>query len=467
VNVTVENLAPCKKLVRFEIDSQKVDATFDEITKDFQHHARLPGFRPGKAPKDMVVRLYDKDIREEVKRKLISDSYRTALDEQKLDVLGQPDIEEIQFNRGQALLFAATIETAPDFQLTEYKGLKVKREARTVTPQDEERALDMLRQPRATFVDVNRAVKTDDYAVVNYMGTCEGKPIREIAPNAVRLTEQKEFWMKIEPGWFIPGFTEQLVGVNPGEKRTVTVDFPADFVEAGLAGKKGSYEVEVVQVKEKTLPPVDEEFAKSFGAESLEKLKEGVRRDLQNELEFSQKKSIRNQLIRALMDQVNFELPESAVASETRNVVYELVQENSKRGVSRQAIEQQKDQIFSAASQGAKGRLKVAFLLQKIADKENIKVSDAEMGTRIIRLAASYDIPPERFARDLKKRNGMIEIFDQIMNEKVLDLLQEKAQIEEVPVAAAPVPEATAPAPAAPASPDEAPAAGSPGAPAV
>lgn len=465
MNVTVENLAPCKKLVRFEIDSQKVDATFEEIIKDFQHHARLPGFRPGKAPKDMVVRMFDKDIREEVKRKLISDSYRTALDEQKLDVLGQPDIEEIQFNRGQALLFAATVETAPEFQLPEYKGLKITREAKTVTAQDEERALDMLRQPRATYVDVNRGVRVGDYAVVNYSGTCEGKPIREIAPNAGRLTEQKDFWMMIEPGWFIPGFTVQLVGANPGEKRTVNVDFPADFVETALAGKKGSYEVEVVQVKEKTLPQLDDEFAKSFGAENLEKLKEGVRKDLVNELEFSQNKAIRNQLIRALMEQVNFELPESALAHETRNVVYELVQENSKRGVSRQTIEQQKDQIFSAASQGAKGRLKVAFLLQKIAEKENIKVSDAELSARIIRLAATYEIPPERFAKDLKKRNGMIEIFDQIMNEKVLDLMQANAQIEEVPVAAAPVPEGTAPATPAPQA--ETSTAGPPGAPPV
>jgi trigger factor len=287
--------------------------------------------------------------------------------------------------------------------------------------------------------------------VVNYVGTCEGKPILEIAPNAARLAEQKDFWIMIEPGSYLPGFTEQLVGANPGEKRTVNVDFPPDFVEAALAGKKGSYEVEVVQVKEKTLPALDDEFAKSFGAENLEKLKEGVRRDLKNELEFSQNRAIRNQLVRALMEQVNFELPESALANETRNVVYELVQENSKRGVSRQTIEQQKDQIFSAASQGAKGRLKVAFLLQKIAEKENIKVSDTELSNRIIRLAATYDIPPDRFAKDLKKRNGMIEIFDQIMNEKVLDMLQANAQIEEVPVEAAPV------------TPPEAPSAESPG----
>jgi trigger factor len=432
VNVTVESLAPCKKLVRVEIESQKVDATFEEITKDFQHHARLPGFRPGKAPRDMVARLYDKDIRDEVKRKLISDSYKTAMDEQKLDVLGQPDIEEIQFNRGQAMLFAATVETAPEFQLPEYLGLTVKREVKSVTPEDEEKALDMLRQPRASYKDVSRPIQGGDFAVVNYTGTCDGQPIREIAPGATRLTEQKDFWLAIESGWFIPGFTEQLVGASAGEKRSVTVDFPADFVEAALAGKKGVYEVQVTGVKEKVLPALDDEFAKSYGAENIEKLRAGVRKDLENELQFSQSKSIRNQLVRSIVERVNFELPESALANETRNVVYELVQENSKRGVSRQVIEQQKDQIYTAASQGARGRLMVAFLLQKIAEKENIKVSDSELSARIVRLAQTYDIPPERFAKDLRKRNGLIEIYDQIMNEKVLDLMQKSAKIEDV-----------------------------------
>ena len=121
MNVSVENLAPCKKLVRVELEAKQVDETFDSITKDFQRQASLPGFRPGKAPRDMVIRKYEKDISDEVKRKLIGDSYRKALDEKKLDVVGYPDIEEIQFGRGQALQFAATIETAPEFELPEYE----------------------------------------------------------------------------------------------------------------------------------------------------------------------------------------------------------------------------------------------------------------------------------------------------------------------------------------------------------
>src|SRR5437870_4398260 len=133
VNVTIENLAPCKKLLRVEIESKTVDETFDSITKEFQKEAVLPGFRPGKAPVEMILRKYDKDIQSEVKRKLISESYKKAVEEKKLDVLGSPDIEEIQFNRGAPLQFAATIETAPEFELPEYKGIPVKRPAEKVT----------------------------------------------------------------------------------------------------------------------------------------------------------------------------------------------------------------------------------------------------------------------------------------------------------------------------------------------
>ena len=213
------------------------------------------------------------------------------------------------------------------------------------------------------------------------------------------------------------------------------MDFPADFVTPQLAGKKGVYEVEVVEVKEKVLPALDDAFAKSFGAENLEKLREGVRRDLENELKYSQNKSIRTQLIRSLLDRVNFELPETAVAQETRNVVYDIVRENQKRGISREQIEQQKEQIYSAATRDAKERVKVAFLMQKIAEKEDIKVAQEEIAAAHSQpWPAMYQIPPDKFLKDLQKRNGLIEIYDQIMNEKVIDFLQQNAKIEEVPV---------------------------------
>jgi trigger factor len=427
--------------MRVEIEEQKVDEAFQSVTKEFQREAALPGFRPGKAPAEMVVRKYGKDIEKEVKRKLISESYKQAVEEQKLDVLGYPDIEEIQFGRGKPLQFAATIETEPEFELPVYKGIPVKREGRSVTDEDVERALEALRQPQTTFKTVERPVQTGDIVVVNYTGTCEGKPITEIAPTAQGLTERKNFWVDVPSTSFIPGFSEQLLGAKAGEKRAVNVDFPPDFVTPQLAGQKGVYEVEVVEVKEKVLPAVDDAFAKSFGAENLEKLREGVRRDLENELAFKQNKDIRNQLVRSMLERANFELPETALARETRNVVYDIVQENAKRGVSRETIEKQKEQIYSAAAHGARDRVKVAFILQRIAEKEDIKVSQEEIARRIQTLAAMYQMSAEKFAKDLQKRNGLIEIYDQIMNEKVLDFLQQNARIEAEPAAQGSAPE--------------------------
>lgn len=436
MNVTVENLAPCKKLVRIEVDAQAVDAAFSAMEKNFQKEARLPGFRPGKAPIAMVVKKYDAEIKDEVKRKLISDAYRDALKEKNIDVLGYPDIEEIQFGRGQALQFAATIETPPEFELPEYKGLPIQREAKEVTDGDVEKALNMLREQRADFKKVERPLASGDIAVVNYSGTSDGKPLTEFNPTAKGITQQQGFWVEMKSDSFIPGFADQLLGASAGEKRTVNVEFPADFVTKELAGLKGVYEVEVVEVREKTLPPLDDAFAKLYEAESLEKLREGVRKDLENELKYKQSRDTRGQIVKALLEKVNFDLPETAVANETRNVVYDLVQENAKRGVPRDLIEKEKDTIYNVAANNAKERVKLAFLTQKIAEKEGIKVSQEEVLRRIQTLAAMYQIPPDKFIKDLQKRNGIVGIYDQLASEKVMEFLENNANVTTVPATA-------------------------------
>jgi trigger factor len=436
VIISVENLAPCKKLLRVEVDAKAVDAAFDSTAKEFQKQAALPGFRPGKAPRAMVLKKYETDIKAEVKRKLIGDAYRQAVGEKKISVVGHPDIEEIQFGPGQALQFAATIETAPEFQLPDYKGLPAKREVKSVTDADVERALNLLAQQHVKFETVAREVRLGDIAVVNYTGTCDGKPITEIAPTAKGLAEQKNFWVEVGVETFLPGFAVQLAGARAGEKRAVNTDFPADFATKELAGKKGVFDVEVVEVKEKALPPVDDAFAKKYGAENLEKLRAGVRHDLENELKYSQTRALRGQIVRGLLDRVNFDLPETAVAHETRNVVYDIVRENSQRGVGRDIIEKQKDEIYSAATRSAKERVKLSFLVQRIAEQENIKVSQEDVLRRAQALAAMYQIPPEKFLKDLQKRNGVMELYDQVAHEKVLAFLEQNAKIEDVSPAA-------------------------------
>ena len=432
MNVTVENLATCKKLLRVEVDAPAVDAAYNEVTHGFQKQARLPGFRPGKSPLHLVVKAFTAQIDAEVKRKLLSESYRQAIAEQKLRVVGQPDIEEIQFARGQSYQFAVTLETAPEFELPDYKGLSVKREMAVVTEEDIQRALNVLREQRAVYTDVDREVKDGDFVVVNYTGTCDGRPITETAPTARGLTEKKGFWLHVQKDSFIPGFTEQLIGAKAGEKRTVTVDFPAQSVAPQLAGKQGVYEVEIVQVKEKSLPEVNDEFARSYGAEELAKLRAGVEADLQSELNHKLKRSVRDQLVRELLNRVKCELPESIVLSETRTVVYDIVRENQQRGVSKATIEQQKDQIFSVANNSAKDRIKAAFILGRIAEKEGIKADPKEIAQRILWLAQQYNISPEQMEKQLRERNGMGEIEEQIISAKVFDFLELQASVEDV-----------------------------------
>jgi trigger factor len=431
VNVSVENLAPCKKLVRVELDAAAVDAAFDLITKDYQKQAALPGFRPGKAPRAMVLKKFEAEIKEEAKRKLIGENYRKAIDENKLQVVGYPDIEEVQFGRGQALQFTATVETAPEFQMPEYKGLPAVLEAKVVVEADVERAIELLCNQHVKYQTVARPLAKGDVAVVNYTGTCEGKPISELAPTAKGLTEQKNFWVETADGSFIPGFAAQLIGAQAGEKRTVNVDFPADFVTAELQGKKGVYEVELVEVKEKIVPPVDDELAKKFGAENVAKLREGVRTDLENELKYSRSRAVRNQVVRALLGRVTFDLPESAVAAETRNVVYDIVRQNTQRGIGRDLIEKQKDEIYSAAAGSAKDRVKLAFLVGRIAEQEKITVTQEDVLKKAQQLAMVYQMPLDQFLKDLKKRDGVNELYDQVLHEKVLDLMEKQAVISE------------------------------------
>lgn len=442
MNVTVETLGPCKKLVRVEVDATEVDAAFESVTAAVQKQAKLPGFRPGKTPRHLVIKTYSHHIEEETRKKLTSESFRKAVEQEKLRVISTSNLEEIQFGRGQSMQFAATVETSPEFELPEYKGLPVQREIRRVTDEDVNRAVGMLRDQRASFNDVARPVQEGDIAVVNYTGTSEGKPLTEFAPTARGLTEKKGSWMPVAKDSFIPGFTEQLIGAQAGEKRTVNVVFPADFVAATLSGRAGVYEVEVVQVKEKVLPPVDDELAKSFGAENLDALVAGVRRDLENELKTKLKRSVRDQILRGLLTQVNFDLPESIVTNETRNVVYEIVQENKERGIPKEAIDAQKDQIFNFANNSARDRLKAGFVLNRIAEKEGIKVEEKEIMQRVLMLAEQYQIKPERMIRQLQDRNGIQQIAEQIVTNKVLDFIELQAKVEEVLPTSEPTPSA-------------------------
>jgi len=432
VNFTVEHLGPCKKLLKFDVPAEAVDASFEEVADQYRRQAQLPGFRPGRSPKHLILKSFGPRIERESRHQLVGKHFDAAVKQEKFRVIGEPIIEDIQFEKGKPFQFAATIEIVPEFELPEYKGIEVKRETRIVTDADIERALNVLRDERAAFEDVERPVQDGDFVVVDYQGTSEGKPLTEFAPTARGLTEKKDFWMYVAKDSFIPGFTEQLIGANIGETRSVSVQFPEDFVSKPLSGKKGDYQVTLRGVKVKKLPSLDDEFAKQFGAEDLLKLRDGVRADLENEAAYKRKQLVRDQLVGHLLSRVEFELPEAVVQATTKSVVYDIVKENQERGLSKDALDQQKNEIYNFANKSAKERVKTAFILGRIAEKESIKATDEEITHRILMMARQNGIKPERLVKQLQERDAITEIRQQIANSKVLDFLELNAKVEEL-----------------------------------
>ena len=432
MEVTITDLSPCKKQLRIEIDAETVNAKFDAVAKDFRRHAHLPGFRQGKAPLANVMRSYGDKIGEEAKRTLMSDSYAKALKENELRPVIMPEVEELQFGHGKPFQYLATLEVTPAFEMPEYIGIEVEKERRSVNDADIAKALDTLREQRVSYADMDRPVVEDDFIVVNFTGTIDDKPITDLIKVARGLTEQKNFWLHKTQNPLIPGTVEALIGSSKGDKKTVTVTIPDDFVYEEIVGKEAKYEIEVVQVKEKSLPELDDKFAKGFGAESMDKLREGVENDLKNELEYSKKKSIRNQCVDKLLGAVNCDLPETIVNEATRAAVHNIVQQNHQRGVGKEIIEENKDKIYANAKTDAEVRVKANYILSKIAEKEGIKVTDQELSRQVAAMAAQQKIKPQKLAQQLKDNGTIYQVQEEIMNAKVIDLLEEKAKVTEI-----------------------------------
>lgn len=432
MEVNITDLSPCKKQLRIEIDAETVNAKFDAVAKDFRRHAHLPGFRQGKAPLANVMRSYGDKIGEEAKRTLMSDSYAKALKENELRPVIMPEVEELQFGHGKPFQYLATLEVTPAFEMPEYIGIEVEKERRSVNDADIAKALDTLREQRVSYADMDRPAVEDDFIVVNFTGTIDDKPITDLIKVARGLTEQKNFWLHKTQNPLIPGTVEALIGSSKGDKKTVTVTIPDDFVYEEIVGKEAKYEIEIVQVKEKSLPELDDKFAKGFGAESMDKLREGVESDLKNELEYSKKKSIRNQCVDKLLSAVNCDLPETIVNEATRAAVHNIVQQNHQRGVGKEIIEENKDKIYANAKTDAEVRVKANYILSKIAEKEGIKVTDQELSRQVAAMAAQQKIKPQKLAQQLKDNGTIYQVQEEIMNAKVIDLLEEKAKVTEI-----------------------------------
>jgi len=441
MNVQVEPLPNCLATLKVELPAEAVNAARENITRDYTAHAKLPGYRPGKAPRAVVERKFQKEIREELERKLLSESTRAAITEKNLRVLQVQNVEDVEFSPDQSLHFTATLVTAPDFELPEYKKIPVTVPAEEITDAEVDEAIENLRDQAATFDDiVGRGLEMGDFAVIDYNGTIDGKPVSELHPKAGKpLTENRGFWVKMTAESFLPGFCEALVGAVLEETRHFDLTVPADFALQEMGGTTIHYEVTIKGLKSKKLPEVDDAFASSIiEGKTLAEVREIAKKELGRQKKDNIDSGKRDQIMGFLVSKVECELPQNYVAGETRRVLQDIVQQEQGRGVSEEALKQEEKQLVEVAARSAKDRLKGKFILQRIAEMEKITVSSSEIRARIAAMSARYNMTPEKLTRELEKRDAVDRVAEEILSSKVIDFLVANAEVKiaEVPVAA-------------------------------
>ncbi|HEX4140974.1 MAG TPA: trigger factor [Candidatus Methylacidiphilales bacterium] len=431
MNITVEDVAPCKKRLKIEVPANRVKQAYDRVTDDFQREARIPGFRPGHAPRTVVVKKYHKAIEDETQRTLVPEAYQEAIAEKKLRVVSQPAIEDLHYQAGLSLSFSTVVELVPDFKLPNYKGIVIKKHDTIVTDEDVEKTLASLAEQRSTFDDApDRALAMDDFAIISYTGRVDGVPISEIEPQAKNLAENPNFWLWMKPQAFLPMFAEQCVGMKKGETRSVDVEFPADFPQAALAGKKAQYDVELKEIKIKKSPPVDDAFAQDLAKMDLTELKKRVKENMEQEKKNRAIGDQRTEIIQKLIGSVEFELPPTALDEETHATVYDIVSENQSRGVSADLLEEKKDEIFTNAAKAAKESVKFKFIAAQIAEAEKLEVTNEQIAQHLAFLAQREGITMEKMVDRVRKNNAFGIIRQQLLRQQVLDFLLKEAKSE-------------------------------------
>jgi len=433
VNVQLNSLSDTRKSLVITLDKSEVDAEHQAVVAEFIKLARIPGFRPGKAPAAMVAKRFAKDITEEFKQKVIAKAYRAALEEQKLDVLNVVNVEPGAVEAGLSAAVTVTVDVRPEFALPDYTGMATEVAPTDSTESEVEAVIEGLRGERAEFKVAERPAQKSDYVKLAYEGSVEGKPVTELVPDKQIYGKVPQTWEEVDGAQdgVIPGLGKQLAGLKPGDKKDVTVAFPADFAGApALAGKTAVYAVEVQEIRERVLPPMDEAFFKSQQVDDLEGLKTSVRNNLKLQKEYQNRAEQRRQITEALAAKVEFSAPDSLVESETQSVLRQFIEENMRRGVPQEQFEKDKKELFESARKAAAKRVRLQLILAKIAEAEKIQVEEKDMDNFIYREAMRSKQSPDKLVKELtKNRDALRGVQQSIIFDKTVDFLVSKASV--------------------------------------
>src|SRR6266700_1497101 len=433
MKVEIEKQPGSISTLQIELPSDEVSKEWDSIANNFARLAKIPGYRPGKAPRSVIEKRFRKEIQEELTKKLVSKSYHDAVEQKQLRVASLTNIEDIEFGEDKSIRFRATVVTAPEFELPDYKNIPVQLQDAKISEAEVEAAIERLRDQSADFVDVPaRALQMGDFAVLDFEGSIENKPISEISPHASKnLQGGKKFWLHLAPENFLPKFCEQLIGLKPGETRLVIVNFPDEFPVKELAGKKADYAVTLREIKDKVLPQIDDALAaKLVPGKTLAALREMIEHDLEHAKEHDSERAKESQIVKYLHERIQVELPPALLQNETRRALAELVQRNRERGVTDEMLKEKERELIDGAAGVAAHRLKTNFILHRIVERENIEVAKEDVDLRIRQEAARYDISPEKMRKELQQKDVLDDVAEQILLGKTLDFLKANVSIE-------------------------------------
>ena len=439
MNVTINDTTETRKDVIVTIPQEEVRDQHQRIIRDYMKQAKVPGFRPGKAPEARVKQLFGKRIQEALKESLMRSAYEQVLKHEDLDVYTVVEFPEPgDIAEDQEVSLDLTVDVTPKFELPEYKGIVTQPPATEVSDAEVDEAIERIRRQRADFAVVERAAAATDYVKLTYTGTLNGESIVEQLKDQPRL----QAWGSVSEGWEeagteeakqfgVPAVIDGVVGMSAGDKKTVEQVIADDFAVEALRGQTISYEVEVHEVRERKLPEMDEAFLKSVRAETIEDFKAQILDDLEGRKKRDAQDAQRSQILDFLAGAVEFAVPESALESETQAAMGRIISQNMQMGVGEEEFEKHKEQIYAGAAQTAARDVKLQILLNRIARKEEIKVENEDLSRAVYSIAIQQRMKPEDLAKELRKdRNKVVQLQRQILFSKTLDLLVKESKVD-------------------------------------
>jgi len=419
---TIENISTVKKKLHIQIPTEAIEQEMGKALADVSKKAKIPGFRPGKAPKAVVERHYAAEIESEVMNKLISASYLQALQEHKLSPVDVPSISNMSpFERTSPLNYTAVVEVRPDIELGVYDGIEVKEKELAVTDEELNQTLDRLREMYAQLEVVEgRPLEKSDSAVIDFEGFQDGQSIAG--------AKAADYLLSLGSDSLIPGFEEQLVGMNRGETRKIKVTFPADYNNKDLAGKDADFTVTLKEIKKKVIPELNDEFAKDIGNNaSVAELKADIKKDIEARKRDEQASAQREELLAKLVDAHSFDVPPGMVDRELQSMARTHATRMARRGIEVKDFDFAK--FAEENKQLAEKRVRGILLLDVIGDKEKLDVTEQEIQHAMTVMARSAGQTVDSVKKYYESQDGGTDnLRASLIREKTLGLLLSRAK---------------------------------------